>query len=301
VTILASTKVTFPGGSLEGSSKILFCKPLISSPNQIAVVTEKTPFHPLDHHWPDQPGDKGWVTIQNIRYPLVACLTAAFNQQTGEFIIDQEIKSRKIKRDDPSWFFLVAHVIEGEASMVNNCIGQTATLEVEGAFREKISRAHTACHLAALALNKVTQKFWKKEPEKLDALGNPNLDAEAIVVSKIDEECSTDHYRCGKSLRKKGFDDVAFFAAFKEIENDINQQLLAWSAHPKGIKISLVPQEAYLNEKREWHCELDGKKAIIPCGGTHILAVSSPMKVMVRMSQEAEGEFTMISKIIQKI
>lgn len=250
--IAASTKITFPIGDLSGSSKILLCKHLASSPNQIVIITEETPFHPLDYNWPDQPGDKGWIIIKDIKHPIVRCLTAAFNQQTGEFLIDQEIKSRKIRRGDPDWFFLVAHLIENRLiANENDWIGLKAHLEVDGSYRDKISKAHTAVHLAALALNKVTWKFWKKQPENLDSLGNPNLDAEAVVMSEINQECSRDHYRCGKSLRKKGFDGSAFFSEseFKQIETNINKQLLEWCTHPKGIKIFVVPDRAYVSGK----------------------------------------------------
>ncbi len=55
-----------------------------------------------------------------------------------------------------------------------------------------------------------------------------------------------------------------------------------------------------MHEKREWHCAFpDGRKAIIPCGGTHISAISYPKKVVVTLTQEGEGEFTMVSKFIE--
>lgn len=301
--ISTSTIITFPGGALSGSSKILLCKHLPSSPNQMVIITEETPFHPLDYNWPDQPGDKGWITVKEIKYPIIGCFTAAFNKQTGEFLIDKEIKNKKVRRDDPNWFFLVAHLIEKETiTTENDWIGLKAYLEVDDNFRDKISKAHSACHLASLALNKVTQKFWKKQPETLDSLGNPNLDAEAVIMSEITPEYSRDRYRCGKSLRKKGFDDAAFFSEseFKQTEANINKQLSDWCAQPKGVKIFVVPDKAYLHEKREWHCEfLDGKKAMIPCGGTHVLSIAHPKKVVVTLIQEGDGEFTMISKFIE--
>ena len=301
--LVASTRVTFPNGDLSDLSKILFLKTLDSLPNKTVVITEETPFHPLDYNWPDQPCDRGWITVNNIRYPIVESLTAAFNKQTGEFLIDQEIKSKKIRRDDPNWLFLVAHIIEKKSCPdINDLIGLEAYLEVDKDFRTKVSKAHTACHLAALALNKITRDFWKKTPEKLDSLGNPNLDAEAVISSKITEECSIDRYRCGKSLRKKGFDDIAFFneSEFAKVEININKQLLEWCANT-GIKIFILPSKAYLHEKREWHCHFPGgEKAIIPCGGTHISSISCPEKVIVSLNKEGEGEFTMVSKFVEK-
>lgn len=297
--IISSTKITFPGGALSGLSKICLCKDLGSS-NVMLIVTEETPFHPLDYNWPDQPGDKGWITIENIKYPLVECFTAVFNKLTDEFLIDQEIKNKKIGRDDPNCFFLVAHLIDKGVSG-DSWIGLHAYLEVDAGYHDKISKAHTAAHLAALALNKVTQKFWRKQPQKIDSLGSPNFDAEAIVKSEIDQECSRDHYRCGKSLRKNGFDDSSFFGStFGEIEADINNQLQDWCA--KGLKIFVVPDITYLNEKREWQCEfIDGKRAVIPCGGTHVSSITKPTKVRVTLIREDDGNFTMVSKFVEPL
>ena len=299
--IITSTRITFPGGAESGVSEILLCKSFPALPNQVLVVTKESPFHPLDHYWPDQPGDRGWITIRNVKYFIGNAFTMAFNKETGECLVDQEAKIRKIRRDDRNWLFLVGHAIEKNLVSENqDWTGLEAFLEVDHAYRDRVSKAHTGCHLAALALNKVTSSFWKKHAEKLDSLGHPNLDAEAIFSSTITEECSTDRYRCGKSLRKKGFDDLVFFSVFKEVEREINEQLLAWCSAHQGIKIFMTPSSAYLHEKREWHCKLlDGKEAVIPCGGTHISSISHPAKIVITLSQDGDGEFTMITRLLQ--
>src|SRR5437016_2317545 len=33
-----------------------------TSDNNTLLVTDRTPFHPVDNHWPDQPGDRGTIT-----------------------------------------------------------------------------------------------------------------------------------------------------------------------------------------------------------------------------------------------
>lgn len=295
--IMSSTKITFPGGAISGTSKILFTKKLSVDSPTILVITESTPFHPLDHSWPDQPGDQGTITTNGKTIPVQQCLIAALNNQTEEFLLDQEIKNRKIRRDDPNWFFLVAHCIEDQNL---DLIGQEVDLAVDVDCRTALSKAHTASHFTALALNKVTANLWKKPQEQLDALGNPNLDREAIATSTIGTDASIDQYHCGKSLRKKGFDSAQFFApdTFKQIENKINQQLHEW-LNSGRLNISMSPSETFLNEKREWTCAFpDGKKAVIPCGGTHYLTISPQNKIIVTLEKNNENDFTITSKFI---
>lgn len=296
---MSSTKITFPGGATSGTSKILFTKKTSPAAPTILVITESTPFHPLDHSWPDQPSDQGTITINGKTIPVQQCLTAALNNQTEEFLLDQEIKNRKIRRDDPHWFFLVAHLIEDPNL---DLVGQETNLVVDINYRTALSKTHTASHFTALALNKVTANLWKKPQEQLDALGNPNLDREAIAASTIGTEASIDQYHYGKSLRKKSFDSAQFFAddTFKQIENKINQQLYEWLSSGK-LNLSMLPSETYLNEKREWTCIFpDGKKAVIPCGGTHYLTVSPQDKIIVTLEKNNESDFTITSRFISK-
>jgi alanyl-tRNA synthetase len=53
-----------------------------------------------------------------------------------------------------------------------------------------------------------------------DALGRPDLDQVAIQSSVMDERGSTDVYRLGKSLRKKGFDSVGLADQLAEVQVD---------------------------------------------------------------------------------
>ena len=48
-----------------------------------------------------------------------------------------------------------------------------------------------------------------------------------MVSSVMDREGSTDTYRFGKSLRKKGFDAAAFAAALSEVVEAVEAQLAA--------------------------------------------------------------------------
>lgn len=48
-----STVITFPSGSLVASARVVGVHP---AEGGAVVVLDRTPFHPVDHTWPDQPG-----------------------------------------------------------------------------------------------------------------------------------------------------------------------------------------------------------------------------------------------------
>jgi hypothetical protein len=52
----ASTLVSFPDGGLTGTSPVLAAVPLEGG---YGVIVAQTPFHPLDHTWPDSPPTPG--------------------------------------------------------------------------------------------------------------------------------------------------------------------------------------------------------------------------------------------------
>jgi len=297
--INSSTLIHFPGGALSGTATIIAYKQLASHPNKLIIITDATPFHPLDYNWPDQPSDKGTINIHEKIIPIDNCLIGAVHIKTGEFLVDQEIKNLKIKRDDPNWYFVVAHIINADLINTDELIDKNIQLEVDGTYRLALSKSHTACHLAALALNKLTAPFWKKLPEYYDSLGNPDFDKEALTSSRISEENSIEHYRCGKTLRKKGFDSQLFLTenSLTETELAVNNQLSNWCLDKKGIIISIQSEKAFLHEVRKWHCVFpDGKEAVIPCGGTHIKAITSREKIVVNFIKENDQEFSMVSK-----
>lgn len=269
------------------------------------LITDITPFHPLDYNWPDQPGDKGIAKIEDKNIPITECLIAAIHNKTGEFLLDQEIKISNIKRNDLNWYFVVVHIIDSAMLDCENLslLDKEIYLQVDDEYRYALSKSHTACHLAALALNKVTAKFWKKSQEFKDSLGNPSLDKEAILLSKISENDSVEYYRCGKTLRKKGFDSQLFLSddILNEVECDVNKQLSEWCNATTGLEISISAKKSFLHELRQWHCLfLDGREAIIPCGGTHINTINSNDKIAVSLQKENENEFKMISKFVSK-
>ena len=54
------TVVTFPAGSVVGDSVI---SSVHASEAGAVVIVDATPFHPVDHTWPDQPGDAGAIRL----------------------------------------------------------------------------------------------------------------------------------------------------------------------------------------------------------------------------------------------
>lgn len=52
--IASGPRITYPGSATRGRSQVLRCE---ERDGRLLVVTEETPFHPLDHLWPDQPAD----------------------------------------------------------------------------------------------------------------------------------------------------------------------------------------------------------------------------------------------------
>lgn len=267
--IKSSSIVTFPGGSVNEQSTIIHFSDMPNDPTKLIIFTEKTPFHPVDNNWPDQPSDKGFLIINNKKVPIENCIMAAYNPEDKSLFLDKEIP---VKRFDDKWFFLVAHIIDKKYISSNDLIiGEVITLKVDEDYRNKLSKTHALCHLAALALNKVTNNYWKKEFKK-DSLGNNHLDLLAIKESSMSENNSLDRYRLGKSVKKNGFDVSSFFNDLSLIEKKINEQIIEWLSN--DVNISITPKVSYINEIRQWTCSLPDGEAEIPCGGTHTKSVS---------------------------
>ena len=53
------TIVTFPDGTLRGDAVVTR---VADGADGTVIVVDATPFHPVDHTWPDQPGDTGAIS-----------------------------------------------------------------------------------------------------------------------------------------------------------------------------------------------------------------------------------------------
>ncbi len=119
----------------------------------------------------------------------------------------------------------------------------------------------------------------------------------ATTLAEIIEYGSIDTYRCGKSLRKKGFDSAKFFEEKSSIEQQLNQQVKEWIN--TVLEISVVPTDSCLTEKREWLCKLPEGIAKIFCGGTHPkeLRLDTVHSIQIKLSNMTDSpEFVMSIK-----
>jgi alanyl-tRNA synthetase len=266
------TIVTFPTGTVTGDGVIARVE---QTPEGTIVVVDETPFHPVDHTWPDQPGDTGSIAVGDDTVRVVEAVMAAISDE-GEFAVGSAIP---VKRGAEGWTWLVGHLIEG-AAPASFTEGARADLTVDAARRAGLSRGHTACHVASLALDLALADLWRKEPEE-DALGNPDFEGRANQSSRIHEDGAVDEYRLGKSLRRAGFDTETFATTLSERERRINEQLAAWVA--SGAVSSMVTEGPTIVDRRRWHCDLPEGEAVILCGGTHAESLSEFASIVVSL------------------
>jgi alanyl-tRNA synthetase len=275
-----STRVTFPGGAVSGRGTVVLVLPSVaSSPGLVGIVVDVTPFHPVDHTWPDQPADTGALG----GFAVVDCVTGAIGP-AGDLLLAGEVP---VRRGEPGWSWHVVHVVDLAGALPPEP-GDVVDLEVDIARRTSISAGHTACHLAALALNAETAGLWGKPADRLDSLGHPDLDQTAIAVSRIEEGGAFDAYRLGKSLRKKGFASADFLDRLDVVVSAVNARLAAWVASGAAVRVDTGGDET-LTARRRWTCDLPEGRAEIPCGGSHVATLSALGQVTVSYQVVADG------------
>lgn len=274
----SGTITSFAGGGLREAACVLF---VAQSDDGWLVVTDRSPFHPVSLSWPDQPGDRGWLTLADgRRLAVLDSCEGLVNRLTGLLATGEA--ARALKRFDPDLAAVVLHVVEAAP-----LVGEAVTLDVDPRFREALSLQHTGVHLAALALNRCAAPFWTKDPQDPDALSAPNLDKTAIEHSEIGPEGSTDRYRLGKSLRKKGFDAAGFLADLPRHVATMNATLRQMLHSPAPVRIT--PGEGPLGDRRLWSTTLDGVVASMPCGGTHVADLSDLAGIEVMLAPTEDG------------
>ena len=162
-------------------------------------MLDTTAFRPVDTAKPDQPADHGTITTQ-ARGTQKIVNAVAGGIHDGRLFLGADLP---VRTGTDGWVFLDAHIVDGPAP----AIGGIARIDVDLAHRAALSLAHTACHLAALALDAALATAWS-EPVSADALDNPAFDSLAIRTSRISSHRSVDIYRMGKFHRPKDLSPV---------------------------------------------------------------------------------------------
>lgn len=270
---MPSTIVTFPTGATSGEGTVVLAESL---PTGAILVADTTPFHPVDHTWPDQPGDIGVVLCGDSSTAIVETVMVAASDD-GTFAVGSDIP---VKRGAEGWTWLVGHRLESSDAPAWLRPGAEVVLDVDARRRVALSRGHTACHLASLALDLAVADLWRKDPGA-DALGNPDFEARANQSSRIHEDGSVDEYRLGKSLRKAGFDSETFSTTLPEREARINAQLATWVA--SGATSDIETEGPTIIDRRRWRCALPEGDAVMLCGGTHVSSLHEFTSISVAL------------------
>ena len=154
---LVDTVVTFPAGGLISEATVLAVVELSDSgwAGATGMVTDISPFHPVDPGWPDQGPDSGIAIIAGCAVEVVDVVLGA--TQGGNLLISTNIP---VRRGEPGWAFVVVHVLAPAGPIPS--VGERVELRVDPVHREALSFGHTACHVAGLALNAALADQWRK-------------------------------------------------------------------------------------------------------------------------------------------
>ncbi|MEF1282713.1 alanyl-tRNA editing protein [Vibrio sp. M250220] len=253
------------------------------------VVTDKTPFHPVSHIWPDHPADKGTLN----QLPVLDCQVGAVELATGELYVGHEIP---VKRDESGWCFVVVHCLAADCSALQ--LGERVTLAVDKAYQGSLSRGHSAGHLSYLALNKVLteQGYWRKDADRKDPHGHYDFNSYAQVTSFVTPDQCLDTYRLGKTLRKRGLNSADMLSNLEQIQQQVNHILLQWIELGSEVKVECHGEA--LTDSRYWQCDLhQGEIAVIPCGGSHVNSLTEYAAIEVRLTQIDEQNIEMHTSV----
>ncbi|MFO7689480.1 MAG: metal-dependent hydrolase [Cryobacterium sp.] len=281
------TRVTYPGGALTASATVLHAEDLPDG--RRAVLLDVTSAHPVDAGWPDQGADRATLQLGTHEIGLLDCVVGATDG--AGLHLGRQIP---VPKGTAGWAFVVVHIVAGDAALAE---GDTVRVSVDAGVRARTSAGHTACHLASLALNLAVADRWKKQP-RADALGSPDFDGTAIDVSLITENASTDTYRLGKSLRKKGFITEGLAEALPALRSAVNTTLAGWVATQAAVRVDRDGER--LTDRRYWACDLPGLSAVIPCGGTHVSTLGELDRLRVSLAlTDVEGTsvLTMVTTV----
>ncbi len=278
-----ATKVYFCHQTWEMDSEIQ----LITQRNDyLDVVTKETPFHPVSHIWPDHPADRGVIRIQQSELNVIDCLVGAIELATGVLYVGQDIP---VKRNAEGWCFVVVHRLEKSTASLQ--VGERVTLIVDQERQYGFSLGHSAGHIASLALNQVlADNYWRKVPDRVDGLGNYDFNSYAQQKSVVSTKACWDHYRLGKTLKKRGLNTKEVLIDLKQIELQVNALLDRWLSISTPVQMRLEGDN--LTDSRFWECNIGDILVSMPCGGTHIndLAHLHPTRIKLQLIDDSNVE-----------
>jgi len=264
------TLVTFPEGAVAAEDTVVRSE---VTDRGLALITASTPFHPVDAGWPDQGPDRGTVSWTGVGHPVTDVVIGGWDGSA--LFLGADIP---VRRGTAGWTWLVVHLFD--VLVPAPPIGTPVTLRVDPAYRAALSAGHTACHLAALALDAALAGRWRK-PVEPDPLGVPAFDALANATSRIVEYGSVDTYRLGKSLRKKGFDADGLADELPRLAAEVAARVSGWIAGGGAVRVDVDGPR--LSDRRRWVCELPEGIAELPCGGTHVAVLPALGRAAVRL------------------
>jgi alanyl-tRNA synthetase len=285
---LAETVVTFPTGGLSATGTVGWVGPTRSG---LAVVTDVTPFHPVDPGWPDQGPDLGTLSLGGVTVPVIDVVLGATDG--NQVFVGDDVP---VRRGTVGWNFLVVHIL-GPGAQVSGRGGEVH-LAVDPDHRAALSAGHTACHLAALALNGALADRWRKDTAT-DGLGAPDFDGRAITSSRIVPDGAVDRYRLGKSLRKSGFDSEGLGDALPDVVAAVNAELAGWVGTGAAVRVEAAGPR--VTDRREWVCDLPDGQPRIRCGGTHVSSLAEFDAVAVALDlDEANQSLVMQTSVTRR-
>lgn len=258
---VAATVVTYPAGAARSSGAVVGTARVVDggSTGQ-AVVLDVTAAHPVSPTWPDQPADRGFLRCGDRDLPLLDVVQGV--------VADGALTLHTTAARLGGGVDVVVHVV----APVDVEIGAVVGVVVDEPFRRALSLAHSACHLAALALDAAVAPLWTRPVDRVDPLGHPAFDQIAIASSTLTPHHAVDVYRLGKSLRKKGFDAARLDADLSGAVDRQRAHVQRWIA--EDVPLRVVTGDGTLSDRRSWQGRLDGVDVEIPCGGTHVASTA---------------------------
>jgi alanyl-tRNA synthetase len=288
-SVTVDTRVSFPLGDMTADALVLATVPLGGPPGTIGVICDRTAFHPVDHLWPDQPGDHGVLVVagpdgQLRRVDVVDCVTGSVERGQGQLTVGTAIAAR---RGDPGRHWVVVHVVRLPPEVERAVpVGAAAHLAVDRGRRSALSAAHTACHLSGLALNEALSGLWAKAAQR-DSLGNPDFDGTALASSTIGTGGFRDVYRLGRSLRRSGFGVHGLTELVPGLDALLTGRVCQMAA--SGAKVWIAAVDSRLSALRTWHCELPEGTVSLACGGTHPASLAGLAGVQITARIASDG------------